>query len=98
MPVDLRLMRYVIAVADEGGFERAARRLHMAQPPLSRQIRQLEHDLGVPLFTRRPTRPTEAGELFVDRARGILAQVDQLVEATRWAGAAETGTVRVGHT
>jgi DNA-binding transcriptional LysR family regulator len=95
--VELRLMRYVVAVADEGGFQRAADRLHMAQPPLSRQIRDLERELGVRLFDRRPTRLTEPGRVFVESARKVLADADGLVEATRRAGRGETGVVRVGY-
>lgn len=61
MPVELRLMRHVVTVAEEGGFQAAARRLRMAQPPLSRQIRALEQQVGVPLFHRRPTRLPKPG-------------------------------------
>lgn len=54
-------MRHVVTVAEEGGFQAAARRLRMAQPPLSRQIRALEQQVGVPLFHRRPTRLPKPG-------------------------------------
>jgi DNA-binding transcriptional LysR family regulator len=98
MAIDLRLMRYVIAVAEEGGFQRAAERLVMAQPPLSRQIRDLERELGVTLFERRPAvRLTEAGRVFVESARVILAEADRLVERTTLAGRGEYGTIRVGY-
>ncbi len=90
-------MRYVVTVADEGGFQRAAERLHMAQPPLSRQIRDLERELGVRLFDRRPTRLTEPGRVFVEYARRVLADADELVEATRRAARGETGIVRLGY-
>ncbi|MFC4009478.1 LysR family transcriptional regulator [Nonomuraea purpurea] len=98
MPVDLRLMRYVIAVAEEGSFEAAAERLHMTQPPLSRQIRDLERELGVNLFHRRPTRLTEAGRVFVDAARRVLAEAEQAVEHTRKAAGVDHGAVRIGYT
>jgi DNA-binding transcriptional LysR family regulator len=98
MGVDLRLMRYVLAVAEEGGFGRAAERLHMAQPPLSRQIRELERRLGVTLFERRPVvRPTEAGRVFVEAARNVLADADLLVERTILAGRGELATIRMGY-
>jgi len=98
MAIDLRLMRYVIAVAEEGGFQRAADRLLMAQPPLSRQIRDLERELGVTLFERRPVvRLTEAGRVFVESARTILAESDRLVERTLLASRGEYGTIRVGY-
>lgn len=90
-------MRYVLAVAEEGGFQRAADRLHMAQPPLSRQIRDLERELGVVLFERRPTRLTEAGRVFAEGARQILAQVEELTERTVQAGNGTVGTVRIGY-
>ncbi|MFY1650964.1 LysR family transcriptional regulator [Solwaraspora sp. WMMB762] len=96
MSVELRVMRYVVAVAEEGSFESAARRLHMAQPPLSRQIRDLERQLGVPLFERRPTRLTDAGAAFVASARRLLDDADSVVRATRAAGQGQTGTVRIG--
>lgn len=98
MAVDLRIMRYVIAIAEEGGFQRAADRLHMAQPPLSRQIRDLERQLGVALFHRRPqVGLTEAGEVFVASAREVLAAADRLVQDTVRAGTGSLGTVRVGY-
>ncbi|MFC3998878.1 LysR family transcriptional regulator [Nocardiopsis sediminis] len=97
MDIDLRLMRYVIAVAEEESFSEAARRLHMAQPPLSRQIRDLEHRLGAPLFERRPVRLTDAGAVFVKGAREILTRTDRLMERTVLAGRGELGTVRVGY-
>jgi DNA-binding transcriptional LysR family regulator len=97
MQLDLRLMRYVIAVAEEGGFQKAALRLHMAQPPLSRQIAKLEQRLGVTLFDRRPTRPTEAGQVFIEGARAILAETDLLIENTVRAQHGELGTVRIGY-
>jgi DNA-binding transcriptional LysR family regulator len=98
MSVDLRLMRYVIAVADEGGFQNAARKLNMAQPPLSRQIRDLERQLGVRLFERRPTRLTDAGRQFVAGARRVVEDADRLVrELSRGDLDEITGTVRVGY-
>jgi DNA-binding transcriptional LysR family regulator len=98
MTIDLRLMRYVIAVAEEGGFGRAAERLMMAQPPLSRQIRDLERELGVTLFERRPAvRLTDAGRVFVESARTILADTDRLAERTVLASHGEYGTIRVGY-
>lgn len=98
MSLDLRLMRYVIAVAEEGSFQDAADRLDMAQPPLSRQIRQLEQRLGVELFTRRPTRTTEAGRVFVESARRVLAAAADVVDHTRLVARGELGTVRLGYT
>ncbi|MFE9745088.1 LysR family transcriptional regulator [Saccharothrix saharensis] len=96
MSIDLRLMRYAVAVADEGGFQRAADRLHVAQPALSRQVGELERALGVTLFTRRPTGLTEAGRVFVASARRILDEADRLAALTRAAERGEFGTVRLG--
>ncbi|WP_308402146.1 LysR substrate-binding domain-containing protein [Streptomyces sp. RKAG293] len=89
------MLRYVIAVADEGGFQRAAARLHLAQPSLSRQIRDLERAMGVRLFDRRPTRLTVPGEVFVESARLLLAEADGLVERTL--RAAGTRHARLGY-
>ncbi|GAB3420547.1 LysR family transcriptional regulator [Flindersiella endophytica] len=82
LPVDLRLMRYVVAVADAGGFVAAARQLHMAQPPLSQRIAELEKTIGVRLFHRRPTRLTDAGEVFVAGARRTLAEAQRTLADT----------------
>jgi DNA-binding transcriptional LysR family regulator len=84
--VELRHLRYFVAVAEERHFGRAAERLHMAQPPLSQQIRRLETELGVTLLHRTTRRVdlTDAGSAYLDRARAILAAVDEAgVEAQR---------------
>ena len=88
--MELRQLRYFVAVAQEQNFTRAARRLNIAQPPLSRQIRQLEHETGVLLIERglRPVRLTEAGKLFYDQAVQALDHVERMVEMTRRLAAA----------
>lgn len=88
--MELRHLRYFVAVANERNFTRAAERLHIAQPPLSRQIRQLEEDIGAELFDRdsRPLRLTEAGRLLYEQAAQVLAGVAQLrAMMVRYAGA-----------
>jgi DNA-binding transcriptional LysR family regulator len=78
--VDLRLLRYFVAVADERNFNRAANRLHVAQPPLSRAIQQLEAQLGAPLLDRskRPLELTSVGHLLYVQALQILARIEDL--------------------
>jgi len=78
--MELRHLRYFVAVADTRNFTRAAEMLHIAQPPLSRQIRQLEEELGSDLFNRdvRPILLTDAGRLLYENAIRILASIDQL--------------------
>lgn len=100
MDVELRHLRYVVAVADELSFTRAAARLFVDQPSLSRQIKAVERSLGVALFERttRSVALTPAGERFVASARRILADTDRAVEqARRSAGDAATSTLRLGY-
>jgi DNA-binding transcriptional LysR family regulator len=96
---ELRHLRYFAAVADELNFSRAARRLHMAQPPLSAAIRQLERELGVELFTRtsREVKLTEAGRAFLPGAQRTLAEADRAVQDARRAAAGELGQLRVAY-
>jgi len=96
--VELRHVRYFIAVAEYLNFSKAAQQLHIAQPPLSRQIRQLEEDLGVALFVRnkRHVELTKAGQVFLDEARKLVVQAGHATEAARHAQKGESGVVRIG--
>jgi DNA-binding transcriptional LysR family regulator len=98
--VELRHLRAFVAVAEERHFGRAADRLHMAQPPLSQQIRRLEAELGVPLLHRTTRRVdlAPAGRLLLERAREILAAADAAVEDARRAAHGEVGRLAVGFT
>ncbi|GLU33888.1 LysR family transcriptional regulator [Trinickia caryophylli] len=89
--MELRHLRYFVAVAEERNFTRAAARLHIAQPPLSRQIQQLEENLGVQLFERdaRPLKLTDAGRFFHSHAVQLLAQMSELESMTRRVGKIE---------
>jgi LysR family transcriptional regulator, benzoate and cis,cis-muconate-responsive activator of ben and cat genes len=86
--MELRHLRYFVAVAEELNFTRAAERLHIAQPPLSRQIQQLEETLGVQLLERnsRPLKLTETGKFFYSHAAQLLAQTSELESMTRRVG------------
>jgi DNA-binding transcriptional LysR family regulator len=97
--VELRHLRYFIAVADELNFSRAAERMHMAQPPLSAAIRQLERDLGVELFARttREVKLTDAGRAFLDGARRTLADAERAAEDAKRAAAGELGHLRIAY-
>jgi DNA-binding transcriptional LysR family regulator len=94
--MDLRLLRYFVAVAEERHVGRAAVRLHMTQPPLSRALKQLEADLGAVLLHRTPTgvTPTAAGEALFDEARALLERADLL--RARVAAAAGPVTFTIG--
>src|SRR5277367_3998761 len=98
LAMELRHLRYFTAVAEELSFTKAARRLKIAQPPLSRQIHSLETEIGVQLFDRRSGRVflTEAGCRFLNAARLVLEQVELAVDLARQTKSGELGTVRVG--
>lgn len=96
--MDLRQLRYFIAVAEEFNFTKAAARLHIAQPSLSRQIRELEDELGVTLLnrTRHNLELSDAGQVFLDKARQVLlAAGSAIVEAQR-AQRGEIGKLAAG--
>ncbi|MFI1755402.1 LysR family transcriptional regulator [Streptomyces sp. NPDC020571] len=96
MDVDLRLVRYFTVVAEYGNFGRAATKLHLAQPSLSRQIQRLEAQLGVRLFDRSPqgSSLTDAGRAFLPRARTLLHEAEQAARTAR--AAAQPRTITVG--
>ncbi len=98
--MELRHLRYFIAVAEELHFTRAAERLHIGQPPLSHAIQVLEADIGAQLLarTKRWVRLTEAGKLFLADARRILALAEQAAETARRADRGEAGELRIGFT
>ncbi len=95
--LELRHLRYFVAVAEELNFSRAAERLHMAQPPLSVAIRQLEQELGTPLLLRttRKVELTDAGRTFLDGARRTLTELERATIQARRAAAGELGRLRV---
>ena len=98
-PVELRQLRYFVAVAEELHFGRAAERLHMSQSPLSRAIRELERELGLVLFVRTTRRVelTPAGVALLERGRRALAEVDLAVDEARRAARSESGLLAVGY-
>jgi len=98
--IDLRLLRYFVAVAEEGHLTRAAARLGIQQPPLSQQIRVLEQELDVVLFTRLPRGMalTEAGKVLLDEARGIFDRLDSAISGVRGVARGELGRLAVGFT
>jgi DNA-binding transcriptional LysR family regulator len=100
MYMELRHLRYFVAVAEEGHITRAAARLGIQQPPLSQQIRALETELQVQLLRRRPrgVALTQAGEAFHAEARAILQQVERAVAAVRRTASGEAGHIGLGFT
>ena len=98
--MELRHLRYFVAVAEERHITRAAERLGIQQPPLSQQIRALEAELGTPLLRRHPrgVELTQAGEALLAEARAVLEQVERAVTVTRRAGRGEAGRIGLGFT
>lgn len=96
--MDLRQIRYFVAVADARSFTRAAQKLHIAQPPLSRQIQLLESELGVRLLQRnsRPLQITEAGRVFYEQALQVLHRVEQMKAATIQVGKGQSERLSIG--
>lgn len=99
LEMELRHLRYFVVVAEEQNVTRAAERLHLSQPPLSRQIRDLEDELGVELFKRtaKSLALTDAGKVFLGEARAVLVRADQAVDAARAAAKNCQGKLRVGY-
>jgi DNA-binding transcriptional LysR family regulator len=97
--VELRHLRYFVAVAEERHFGRAARRLEMAQPPLSRQIQGLEAELGFPLFDRshRKVELTTAGDTFLAHTRRVFEALDTGVTAAKRAAAGKSGRITIAY-
>ena len=98
--MELRHLRYFVAVAEELHFGRAAKRLCITQQPLSRQIKDLETELEAKLFyrTKRTVSLTEVGEIFLVEARKILQQTDYAVELVKQASQGKIGSITVGFT
>src|SRR5256712_66478 len=97
--MELRHLRYFVAVAEEQNVTRAAARLHVSQPPLSRQIRDLEDELGVALFDHgaKAVRLTEAGRVFLTEARAVVQRADEAVQTVRAVASGQRGEIHVGY-
>src|SRR5262245_51156880 len=97
--MELRHLRYFVAVAEEQNVTRAAARLHVSQPPLSRQIRDLEDELGIALFEHgaKAVRLTEVGRVFLTEARAALRRVDDAVQMVKAAAQGQRGEIHVGY-
>ena len=97
--MELRHLRYFVAVAEELNVRRAAERLHVSQPPLSRQIHDLEAEVGAELFvrSRQGMQLTEAGQFFLKEARQILSQSQRALQLTQAAGRGENGRLDLAY-
>ena len=97
--MELRHLRYFVAVAEEQNVTRAAERLHVSQPPLSRQIRDLEDELGIALFEHgaKTVRLTEAGRVFLNEARAVLQRANEAVQLAQAVANGQRGEIHVGY-
>jgi DNA-binding transcriptional LysR family regulator len=97
--MELRHLRYFVAVAEEQNVTRAAARLHVSQPPLSRQIRDLEEELGVALFehSAKAIRLTEAGRVFLNEAQAVLRRAEEAVQTAKAVASGQRGEIHVGY-
>src|SRR5262249_30159848 len=100
MQMELRQLRVFIAVAEERHITRAAERLGTQQPPLSRQIKAIEREIGVQLFRRKPrgVELTDAGRALFDDARTTLAQLERAFETAKRTARGELGRISIGYT
>src|SRR6266480_2407916 len=98
--MELRHLRYFVAVGEDQHYGRAAQRLRVAQPALSRQIQDLEEEIGFKLFDRLPrgVKISTAGRLFLEDARRILQQVNEATSRAQRVARGQSGTLRVGFT
>src|SRR6516162_11269423 len=96
--MELRHLRYFVAVGEEQHYGRAARRLRMAQPALSRQIQDLEEEIGFKLFERLPrgVKINPAGTVFLEEARRVLQQLNEATMRAKRVAFGQSGTLRVG--
>src|SRR6186997_2200347 len=96
--MELRHLRYFVAVGEEQHYNRAAERLRVAQPALSQQIQDLEEEIGFKLFDRLPrgVKLSAAGKLFLEDARHILQQVSEATARAKRVAGGQSGTLRVG--
>src|SRR6266478_2863010 len=97
--MELRHLRYFIAVAEKENMTRAAAQLHVSQPPLSRQIRALEDELGVALFNHgaKAVRLTEAGKVFLAEARAVVERANEAVQIVKAVAGGKRGEIHVGY-
>ncbi len=96
--MELRQLRYFVTIAEEGNLSRAARRLHVSQPPLSTQMKSLENELGVRLLERsnRGVSLTAAGSVFFEETRAVLARLEHAKTEARRADRGDTGMLSIG--
>ncbi|VAV95645.1 Transcriptional regulator, LysR family, partial [hydrothermal vent metagenome] len=94
--LDLNRLRVLVAIADHGGFTRAAEALHVAQPAISQQVKALEASVGLELVDRKTKRPTQAGAILVSHARVAMTELDSAALELEELDGLRRGTVRLG--